>query len=319
VTHEEISQRAYQLWRQRGCVVGSPGVDWFQAAHEIASLEALTLAQESRLAELRRRDRRTVLGPGRQAIKVATLNMLFAPESWGERRGLMVDDLLAEQPDCLLLQEVWEPAGSWLADRLSLPHKCFIPCQRPSGTPGLQDGIAVFSRHPFIRHEMLILSQGRVAQWVEIALEGQAWVVCNGHYYWHAGPHPERDRQVQRVLTWLEHLPQTMPIVVGGDFNGTPESSALALMRQHFTSAYAAYNGREPGFTSPTPLSCDWEKPWRGTLDYLFVNRYLRVLDCRLILNRPSHHNFRLYPSDHFGIAAELEILSDPEAPATSR
>ena len=49
------------------------------------------------------------------------------------------------------------------------------------------------------------------------------------------------------------------------------------LMRQHFTSAYAAHNGEEPPFTCPTPLSFDWEKPWRGTLDYLFVNHHLRI------------------------------------------
>ena len=75
-------------------------------------------------------------------------------------------------------------------------------------------------------------------------------------------------------------------------------------MRQHYTSAYAAHNGREPPYTCPTPLSAEWQKPWRGTLDYLFVNRYLRVLDCRLILDQPSLDNPKIYPSDHFGIVA---------------
>jgi endonuclease/exonuclease/phosphatase family metal-dependent hydrolase len=104
-----------------------------------------------------------------------------------------------------------------------------------------------------------------------------------------------------------------MPIVVGGDFNGTPESSAIARMRQHFTSAYAAHNGEEPRFTCPTPLAFDdWQKPWRGTLDYLFVNRYLRVLNCRLILFWPSRHNPYIYPSDHLGLVGALDVLSAP-------
>ena len=109
------------------------------------------------------------------------------------------------------------------------------------------------------------------------------------------------------MVSWLEQLPAALPIVVGGDFNGTPETSAIAFMRRHFTSAYAAHHGEEPRFTCPTPLSFDWQKPWRGTLDYLFVNRHLRVLDCRLILDRPSPHNSRIYPSDHFGTVAELD------------
>lgn len=249
-------------------------------------------------------------------VKIATINILFGPESWEERRELLADGLLAEQSDCLLLQEVWEAAGNWLADRLSFPHTYWIPYQRPSDRPGLQDGIAIFSRHPFLRQEMSVLSpgqdQGRVAQWVQIAPEGQPLVVCNGHYYWHPGAHPERDQQVQHVVDWLALLPASLPIVVGGDFNGTPETSAIALMGQHFTSAYAAHNGGEPRFTCPTPLSFDWRNPWRGTVDYLFVNRHLRIRNCRLILFWPSHHNPHIYPSDHFGIAAEFDILSEP-------
>jgi endonuclease/exonuclease/phosphatase family metal-dependent hydrolase len=251
-------------------------------------------------------------------VKVVTINILFGPESWGERRELLAAGLLAEQPDCILVQEVCEAAGNWLAEQLSLSHKSWIPYQRPSNRPGLQDGIAIFSRHPLVREEMLALSHGWVAQRVQIAPAGQPLVVCNGHYYWRPGPHPERDHQVQRVVHWLEQLPAAMPIIVGGDFNGTPETSAIALMRERFTSAYAAHNGEEPRFTCPTPLSFDWQEPWRGTLDYLFVNRYLHIQNCRLTLDRPSYHNPRIYPSDHFGILAELDFLSDP-APTSER
>jgi endonuclease/exonuclease/phosphatase family metal-dependent hydrolase len=245
-------------------------------------------------------------------VKVVTINILFGPESWGERRELLADGLLAEQPDCVLAQEVWEAAGDWLAERLALPYNYWVPYQRPSNRPGLQDGIALLSRHPFLRQEMLPLSQGWVEQRVQIAPAGQPLVVCNGHYYWHPGPHSERDRQIQQVVNWLEQLPAATPVVVGGDFNGTPETSAIALMRRHFTSAYAAHNGDEPPFTCPTPLSFDWKQSWRGTLDYLFVNRYLRIRNCRLILYWPSRHNPYIYPSDHFGIVAALDVLSDP-------
>jgi hypothetical protein len=35
--HEEISLRAYQLWQERGCPIGSPEEDWFRAEQEISS------------------------------------------------------------------------------------------------------------------------------------------------------------------------------------------------------------------------------------------------------------------------------------------
>jgi Protein of unknown function (DUF2934) len=33
--HELIARRAYQRWQARGCPVGSPETDWFQAEEEI--------------------------------------------------------------------------------------------------------------------------------------------------------------------------------------------------------------------------------------------------------------------------------------------
>ena len=119
-------------------------------------------------------------------VKLVTLNMLFGPESWEERRDLMVEGLLVEEPDCILMQEVWQEAGEWLAERLLMSHNYWLPYARPSNRPGLQDGIAILSCHPFLRQQMLILSQGQgwVAQWAQIEPAGQPMVVCNGHYYW---------------------------------------------------------------------------------------------------------------------------------------
>ncbi len=33
--HDEISARAYQMWTERGCPLGSPEVDWFRAEEEL--------------------------------------------------------------------------------------------------------------------------------------------------------------------------------------------------------------------------------------------------------------------------------------------
>jgi hypothetical protein len=35
-THEEICQRAYSLWEERGCPDGSPEVDWYRAERELS-------------------------------------------------------------------------------------------------------------------------------------------------------------------------------------------------------------------------------------------------------------------------------------------
>ena len=35
-SHEDIAQRAFQLWQDRGCPEGSPDVDWEQAEDELS-------------------------------------------------------------------------------------------------------------------------------------------------------------------------------------------------------------------------------------------------------------------------------------------
>jgi DUF2934 family protein len=35
VDHEEVAERAYELWQARGCPVGSGECDWFEAEREL--------------------------------------------------------------------------------------------------------------------------------------------------------------------------------------------------------------------------------------------------------------------------------------------
>ncbi|HEY9661027.1 MAG TPA: endonuclease/exonuclease/phosphatase family protein [Allocoleopsis sp.] len=262
-------------------------------------------------------------------VKVVTINILFDLQDWAERRELLVQGLAAEQADLIALQEVKLPedTSSWLAKQLDMPYVSLVPHHYP-GQPGVPPhGLAILSRYPFIQQASLDLSgQGRRAHYVQIEIDHQPIVLCNGHYYWAPGPAPERVKQIQQVLEWLGALPPDLPIVAVGDFNGEPQNPAIVLMREHFTSAYAARHGHEPAYTCPTPLiRRGWRRiwkvillnlkynptfrPWRGTLDYVFINRHLQVNDCRIILDSPSPGDPTLYPSDHFGLAAELRIV----------
>ena len=33
--HDDIAERAYELWTQRGCPIGSPERDWFEAEEQL--------------------------------------------------------------------------------------------------------------------------------------------------------------------------------------------------------------------------------------------------------------------------------------------
>lgn len=162
--------------------------------------------------------------------------------------------------------------------------------------------------------------------------------MVNTHLYWPPGAHAARVRQVERLLAWVGATEPGAPLIVCGDFNATPGSRAIALMRQSFASAHEAVHGHEPEFTCPTPLLVGGRvrgavsrglmrlftnRPgasWRGTLDYIFVGPGVQALECGIILDRPSPDDSTLYASDHLGLAATLEIqAADPIAPDAPR
>ena len=263
-------------------------------------------------------------------VKIVTVNILNDLSRWHERRSLLADGLARLQPDLVTLQEVTLPENNaqWLADQLGY-RVHFCP---KAGDKRDKEGIAILSRVPVEREATLDLhGQNRVAQLVQANIEGQPLILANAHLYWQPGESVERTRQVRLMLDWLSDIPTETAIVVCGDFNGTPNSAAIRLMRERFASAYAARHSREPDYTCPTPLKRHGPpslrdvvrgiggriltlavnhtiKPWRGTLDYVFVSERIRVIDCDVVLNCPAPHDSTLYPSDHFGLAAMVEI-----------
>ena len=274
------------------------------------------------------------------SFRLITLNLLNDRSRWTQRRQLVVDQLAALQPDVIALQEVTPTPDNnarWLADQLGGYDVGYTPF---SGKKRDKEGVAILSRWPIQRAEWLNLStQSRVASLIEISSPTRPVIVATTHLHWWPGEATERDRQVQQIVDWLAPFKADRAIVACGDFNGVPDSRAIRLMRDHFSSAFALVHGHEPEYTCPTPLAVGGIQtprdayralrrkvvsfvadrtakpfrqkrgiPWRGTLDYIFVNQHVRVRDCQVVLNQPAPDDANLYPSDHFGLMAELEI-----------
>jgi endonuclease/exonuclease/phosphatase family metal-dependent hydrolase len=269
-------------------------------------------------------------------LRVATINIYRDRSRWPERRTLLARGLADLSLDLIALQEVTDPLGSstahWLANELGgyTVHVC-----PKAGSGRKHEGIAVLSRLPVEGHEILDLrGQQRTAQFVRVRAGGQSVVLVNGHYYWPVGAHSPQARQVGLVLDRVGSFDPGTAVIVCGDFNATPKCRSIALMRRDFISAHQACHGREPDSTCPTPLIsgggvrrvivsglCRWfsivpSDIWRGTLDYIFVSPGVGVVECSVILDRPSPGDPTLYASDHFGLAATLEIPAvDPPGP----
>ena len=153
------------------------------------------------------------------------------------------------------------------------------------------------------------LEWNRTAQRVRIDVGGQPLDFYNTHFHYQLGPEADETRceQVGRLLAWMDSHGWDFPKVLVGDFNAWPDSRAVRLLKERFTSAYQAVHGKEPEKTWPTPLLRQPSAPdW--TLDYIFLSPGVRVADAALTFTEPGASDPALYASDHFGLAASVEL-----------
>jgi endonuclease/exonuclease/phosphatase family metal-dependent hydrolase len=259
-------------------------------------------------------------------FKLVTFNLLNKPSRWHKRRELIVSQLRQLQPDAIALQEVALPHNTahWIADQLG---GYSVHTSPKSGALAEHEAVATLSRLPVTDCKRLDLAtQSRVAQAVTLQIGGRDIVLVNGHFMFHVYDHVKRIRQVERVLTLLRLTTGALPTIVCGDFNATPDMRSIQMMKERFTSAHEAKHGREPEWTCPTPLHYHLNnvrkglstvgnliayrqpEPWRGTVDYIFVDENFTVGACDVVLDQPAPDDPTLYPSDHVGLCAELVL-----------
>jgi endonuclease/exonuclease/phosphatase family metal-dependent hydrolase len=244
-------------------------------------------------------------------LNVATLNIRNLADRWSERQGLLYADMAALQPDVIGLQEVVYVLQQ---DRLiGAAGEGFYAAHRGwAGRP--EYGNSLLVRAPLVAEafERLELSFGRSALRVTLKLAtGVTVAIAVTHLHHPPEAAAERDEQTRALVDWLAGSPTADGLIVMGDFNADPGEPAYARMADAgFRSAHLEANGREPGYTWPSGI----QAPGMDTdgepdcLDYIWVGGAIRVVDCRLAFDRPDPTDPTLYPTDHLGLAAHLEI-----------
>ena len=244
-------------------------------------------------------------------LHVATLNILNLADRWPERLPLILADMAALQPDLMALQEV---VYVMQQDRLigASGEGRYAALRGWAGRP--EYGNSLLVREPLVGGDVARLDLGlqRAAHRTVITLPAGATVLVAVTHLHHAPPaSAERDEQAATLLEWLAGAPEADAMIVMGDFNADPKEPAYARMvAAGFRSAFAEANGSEPSVTWPSGL----QAPAMDTdgdpdcLDYIWLRGAARVSDARLVFDRPHPEDPTLYPSDHFGVAAHLEI-----------
>lgn len=244
-------------------------------------------------------------------LHVATFNILNLADRWPERLPLILADMAALQPDLLALQEVVYVLQQ---DRLigTAGEGHYSATRGWAGRPEYGNSLLVKEPLAATEVERLELSMGRSALRTIVALpHGASALVVVTHLHHAVDAAAERDSQTVAILDWLAGARASDATIAMGDFNADPREPTYARMvGAGFRSAYADANGAEPAVTWPSGL----QAPAMDTdgdpdcLDYIWLRGAVRVIDARLAFDRPDPEDPTLYPSDHLGISAHLEI-----------
>ena len=278
-------------------------------------------------------------------LRVVTFNLLHGGAASGlvgdgdaleARLSLTTEGLRELGADVIALQEASVSRGRGnvarrLADALGMHYVHAPATSRVFPIPfvnriivtamNFAEGPAVLSRFPIVDSEVYDLPRcakrldPRVLLRVEIDTPWGQLAVFSTHT-------SRDDCQVARVAEVVRARAAKGPAVLMGDFNTAESAPAITALNGPggFVDAFRAANVTAPGLTV-------WQRPWAAEptvhrrVDYIFVAGLSSTppVACasRVVLDRPrlDGNGRTLWPSDHYGVLAELNLFGIKCAP----
>ena len=246
------------------------------------------------------------------------------------RLEMVVEELRGLDPDIIGLQEASEGrqrgnVAARLAAQLGFHHVYMAANPRPftsdranrviASLLNFSEGPAIVSRFPIATWESLDLPRcGRRAD-SRLLLRATLQSPWGGLDVFSVHTIGEAC-QIGRVAQLVRNRRGPIPSVLMGDFNAAEGSVAIAAITRNggFIDAFRTVNPSSPGPTvwqridAPAPMA-------QRRVDYIFVIPGAeyggRVLSSRVILNTPRRlpNGETLWPSDHHGVLAEMEVF----------
>jgi endonuclease/exonuclease/phosphatase family metal-dependent hydrolase len=278
---------------------------------------------------------------GAAPIRVVTFNLLHGGPWSGligsgadldTRLAIVIEQLAALRPDVVGLQEasVGGNRGN-VAERLGRALGLeWVHAPTTSKVFGVDwldhtitsairfnEGPAVLSRFPVVHSEIVALPRcaRRLVPRVLLRVAVRApWGLLDVY-----STHTSRDDcQVRRVAELVLERRGSLPAFLTGDFNTLERSEAYAeLIGAGLVDAFRAAN---PNVIGPTSLQrVDAAEPTASRrIDFVFVvpgttRRVPQVLESRVVLDIPRRRadGTMLWPSDHYGVLAVIEVPTD--------
>lgn len=243
---------------------------------------------------------------------MVTYNVLADPVAVDARIPALFRVLHAARPDVLALQEVAQWFLPWLRDTRWLAdwHVAEL-----DGAPARPNGQMLLARHPIadVRAQRLSGAQGRTVLIADLDVAGRKVTVATTHMESPLEDGATRARQLDEIFAALAANGADATVLCGDLNFGDGERPDSDHLDPDFVDAWTELRAGEPGFTWNIEVS---EMARRGS----FVGEPSRRLDRVLLRSqtwRPASiaivgdapvvpGDATLFPSDHFGLVAEL-------------
>ena len=243
-------------------------------------------------------------------MKILTLNTWGTYGPYEKRWGCLMDELKRLLPDILFLQEVTTPELlNKIAQSIRLPFTC----------SSREAGLSLMSRFPLESTRVLKFNatsptehDDRRALVTNVTNGIKKIPLANTHLSWKPEDESIRLRQVQELLkSLMDHHDRG---ILAGDFNDAAGSSVI----QEVENA-GFVNVSQLKSPQGSMITWDNQNPFIQThsvkfpdrqIDFLFLHENLfertTVKTCKIVCDRPNSEG--LFPSDHYGLLAEIEI-----------
>ena len=127
------------------------------------------------------------------------------------------------------------------------------------------------------------------------------------HLYESRGEDSLRLYQVQQLLAWIDSRAD-VPAIVCGDFNAPLTLPSAALMARRFRPTQTAPTAFTPLADTDGSVTHPYWPRMDRCIDYIWVSESIGIVASGVCFDQPSPGDPSLWPSDHAGVWADLEL-----------
>jgi endonuclease/exonuclease/phosphatase family metal-dependent hydrolase len=248
------------------------------------------------------------------SFRAATLNLARNEKRWEERRELIVQQLADLRPHIFALNEIWLPiqTGRWLQQRAKTQlGLSYASVEQPrAAEPSHPEAEGLLTAFPILEQSYRFFSaRDTVTLVARLEIEGRTMDVYVTHLYPSRREESGRVSQVRELLAWIKERNDVEYRIVCGDCNAPLEADSMRLMAEAFRPSQI-----EPTAFTPLrnvdgePTHPEWER-FDRCIDFIWISESIRLLAGGRCFDKPSPQDESLWPSDHVGVWADLELV----------